>query len=254
VIYGALGAEVTIYEALPEILTGIDTDVISMVKRMLGRRKVSILTGTLFDPAKAGGKTLICVGRTPNVMGLETLNLKMDKRSVWANEKMETSVPGVYAVGDLVSKKMLAHVAYEQGGIAAENALGGKKTFNYDSVPLGIYTSPEIASVGLTEQGAREQRSGVKVGKFPFGALGIAQAMGEIEGFVKVVADDKGKLLGIHILGAEATSLIGIATLALKQGLTVEQLAETFQAHPSYPEALQEAALNALKRAIHITN
>jgi dihydrolipoamide dehydrogenase len=255
-IYSALGSVVTIYEALPEILAGIDEEVIATVKRILNRRKITILTNTRFDPAKVEGKALICVGRTPNQEGIAELGMRNEGNSVWVNEKMETSIPGVYAVGDLVSKKMLAHVAYEQGEIAAENALGAKRTFNYDCVPIGIYTNPEIASVGLTEKEARVQVPGarVQVGKFPMAALGIAQAMGEIEGLVKVVTDDKGKLLGVHILGAEATSIIGAATLALKQGLNVEQLAATFQAHPSFPEALQEASLAALARGLHTLN
>jgi dihydrolipoamide dehydrogenase len=253
-IYGALGAEVAIYEALPEILPGIDEEVVAQVKRILGRKKVKILTKTLFDPSKAEGKTLICVGRTPNLIGFEDLNLKMEKMRVVVNEKMETSLKGVYAAGDLCSRVMLAHVAYEQGAVAAENALGGARTFNYDCLPIGIYTNPEIGAVGLTEKAAREKGLNVSLGKFPFGALGIAQAMGEIEGFIKVVADDKQKVLGVHIIGPEATTLIGTACLALKNNLTVEQLAETFQAHPSYPEGLQEAALNSLKRAVHIIN
>src|SRR3989338_8671058 len=140
----------------------------------------------------------------------------MEGKSVWVNEKMETSLPGVYAVGDLASKKMLAHVAYEQGVVAAENALGGNRTFNYDCVPIGLYTHPEIVSVGLTR--------GAKVGKFPYAALGIAQAMGEIEGFIKVVSDEQGKILGVHIIGSDANTLIGSATLAIKNGLTVNQL------------------------------
>lgn len=253
-IYNTLGAAVTIYEALPEILAGIDEEVIGAVKRLLNRRKVTILTNTRFEPAKAEGKTLICVGRTPNVKGIEALGTRLEGKSVWVNEKLETSIPGVYAVGDLVSKKMLAHVAYEQGEIAAENALGGDRSFNYECVPIGIYTNPEIASVGLTEKEAREKGLTVKIGKFPMAALGIAQAMGEIEGFVKVVADDQGKLLGVHILGAEATSIIGAATLALKQGLKIAQLAATFQAHPSYPEALHEASLAVLDRSLHNLN
>ena len=253
-IYSALGTEITIYEALPEILPGIDEEVISTIKRILKRRKVNVITNTRFDPAKSCGKTLICVGRTPNISGLESLNLKMEKKSVWVNEKMETSVSGIYAVGDLVSKKMLAHVAYEQGVIAAENVMGGNRTFSYEFTPFGIYTHPEIGSVGLTEKEAREKYKNIKVGKFPFAALGIAQAMGEIEGFIKVIADEKGKLLGVHILGPEATNLIGGATIAVKNGLTVDQLAESFQAHPTYPEGLQEAALNVLKRSLHIIN
>ncbi|MGB9613391.1 MAG: dihydrolipoyl dehydrogenase, partial [Candidatus Margulisiibacteriota bacterium] len=118
----------------------------------------------------------------------------------------------------------------------------------------GIYTHPEIGTVGLTESEAREKFGNVKVGKFPFSALGIAQAMGETEGIIKVIATEQGKLLGIHILGPEATTLMGAATLAVKNGLNLEQLAETFQAHPSYPEGLQEASLATLKRSLHSIN
>lgn len=253
-IYSTLGSEITVHEALPEILPGIDEEVIEMVKRILRRKKVTVITNTRFDPAKASGKTLICVGRTPNLAGIEGLNLKMEGRSVWVNEKLETSVPGVYAVGDLSSKKMFAHVAYEQGVIAAENALGGNRTYSYEFTPYGIYTHPEIGAVGMTEKEAREKSGNVKVGKFPFAALGIAAAMGEIEGFVKVISDENGKLLGVHILGPEATNLIGGATIAIKNKLTVDQLAKTFQAHPAYPEGLQEAALSALKISLHSLN
>ncbi|MFC1571177.1 dihydrolipoyl dehydrogenase [Candidatus Margulisiibacteriota bacterium] len=246
-IYSALGTEVTIHEALPEILPGIDEEVVAMVKRILKRRKINIITNTRFDPAKSCGKTLICIGRIPNLKGLENLKLKTENNKITVDEKQETNIPNIYAVGDLVSPKQFAHVAYEQGVIAAENAMGGNRTFNYDCVPYGIYTHPEIGAVGLTEKEAPN----AKVGKFPYAALGIAQAMGEIEGFIKVISDAKGKLLGIHILGAEATTLIGAATIALKNGLTVDQLAETFQGHPSFPEGLHEAALSALKRSLH---
>jgi dihydrolipoamide dehydrogenase len=253
-IYSSLGCEVTIYEALPEILPGVDEEIIRIVKRILNRKKAKIITNTRFAPSQSCGKTLICVGRTPNIIGLEVLNLKMEKRSVWVNEKMETSIPGIYAVGDLVSNKMLAHVAYEQGVIAAENAMGMNRTFDYDCVPFAIYTSPEIGSVGLTEKEALENYKDIKIGKFPFSALGIANATGETEGSIKVISSVDGKILGVHILGPEATTLIGIATLAIKNNLNIEQLAETFQAHPTYPEGLQEAALNVLKRSLHIIN
>jgi len=242
-IFSSFGSQVTIYEALPEILTGIDEEVVALIKRIFKRKKVNILTNTKFDISQAAEKNLICVGRIPNA----------DKQ-IKVNDKMETDVPGIYAVGDLVSKKMLAHAAYEQGEIAAENALGGNRTFNYDFVPSTIFTQPEIGSLGLTEAEAKKKHKDVKVGKFPFAALGIAQAKGEIEGFIKVVADKSDKLLGIHIIGPEATNLIGAAAIAMRNGLTIEELAKTFHAHPSYLEGFHEAALNALKKSLHTLN
>lgn len=241
-IYSTLGTRITIYEVLPEILPGIDEEVVARVKALLKRKSVEIKTGVRFDPARSCGKTLICVGRTPNLPGLVV------------NEKLETNMPGVFAVGDVISQKMFAHVAYEQGVIAAENAMGANRTFSYENIPYGIYTHPEIGSVGLTEKDAREKNPNIKIGKFPFAALGIAAAMGETEGFIKVISDEKGKLLGVHILGPEATNLIGSATLAIKNGLTVDKLAGIWQAHPTYPEGLQEAALAALKRSLHGLN
>ncbi|KAF0133644.1 MAG: dihydrolipoamide dehydrogenase [Candidatus Saganbacteria bacterium] len=251
-IFSLLGTEVTVYEALPEILSGIDEEVVSLVKRILKRKNVSILTGTRFE--KATGKILICVGRLPSLLGLEALNLKMDGKSIFVNEKMETNVPNTYAVGDAASKKMLAHVAFEQGVIAAENALGANRTFNYNSVPIGIYTSPEIGSVGLTEKEAREKHSNIKVGKFPYSALGIANAMGEAEGFIKIISDDSGKILGAHIIGAEATTLISNIVIAMKQGISADKIGGTFQSHPSYSEGVQEAAEAIFKASLHMLN
>ncbi|MBI5399531.1 dihydrolipoyl dehydrogenase [Candidatus Saganbacteria bacterium] len=254
-IFSSLGTAVTIYEALPEILAGVDEEIIALIKRILKRRGVNILTGTKFDHEQTGNQTLVCVGRTPNLSGLESLKLKMEEgRRVFVNEKMETNAPHVYAVGDLCSRQQLAHVAYEQGAMAAANALGGNQSFSYDLIPYGVYTQPEIAGVGLTETKAKEKFASIKIGKFPFGALGISQAMEEIEGFVKVVADQNGQLLGVHIIGPEATSLIGCAVIALKQKMKVADLANIFQAHPSYPEVLQEAALAALKMGLHTIN
>lgn len=233
-IFSALGSEVTIYEALPEILSGVDEEIIALIKRMFKRRKVNVLTNSKFEVAKAVEKNLICVGRRSNDPKLKV------------NNKMETGLPGIYAVGDLISKTMLAHVAYEQGEIAAENALGGNRTFDYDAVPSAIFTIPEIASVGRLKD--------AKTGKFPYAALGIAQAKGDIEGFIKVVSDNDGRITGVHIIGPDASNLIGAATIAVKNKLNVGQLAETFQAHPSFCEGLQEAALSLLKRSIHSIN
>jgi dihydrolipoamide dehydrogenase len=241
-IFSSLGTKITVYEALPEILAGVDEDIVANIKRILKRKKINIITNTPFDPSKSSDKTLICIGRKPNQPGIKV------------NEKMETDKLGVYAVGDLVSSKLLAHVASEQGIIAAENAMGGNRTFSYDHVPYAIFTAPEIGGVGLTEREAREKRINIKTGKFPFAALGIAQAKGEIEGFVKVVADENNKLLGIHILGSDAASLLGSAVIAIKNGLTANQLSETLQAHPSYPEGLHEASLSVLKKSLHSLN
>ena len=175
----------------------------------------------------------------------------MEGKRVWTNSKMETSVKNVFAIGDLVSPKMFAHVAYEQGVIAAENALGKNFEYDYSVIPYGIYTNPEIAGVGLTESEARSLFGNVKVGKFSFAALGICQATGEIEGFVKIIADHDGKVLGLHIIGPSANALVGLGVLALKNKLTLERLADSFQAHPSYPEAFHEAALSAIGLGLH---
>ncbi|MFA5840008.1 MAG: dihydrolipoyl dehydrogenase [Candidatus Margulisiibacteriota bacterium] len=259
-VYSSLGTNVTIYEALPEILPGVDEEIVAALKRILKRKGIEIITNTSFTKETSSDPTLVCVGRLPNLPGLENLKLKMNGKSVWTNEKMETSIPGVYAIGDLTSSKMFAHVASEQGVIAAENALGANRSFTYDFVSYGIYTQPEIGSIGLNEKQAREiqgvgdREQGIKVGKFPFAALGIAQAMGEIEGFIKIITDANGKIIGVHILGPEANALIGIAVVAMKNGVSAEQLAETIQAHPSYPEGIQEAALNIFKRSLHSIN
>jgi dihydrolipoamide dehydrogenase len=253
-IFAALGSEVTIYEIKPEILPECDQEIVKAFKKVLAARKINLLTGTRFEPSQTSDPTLICIGRRPNLSGIESLPLKMENQRVWVNEKMETSLPGIYAAGDLVSTKMFAHVAFEQGITAAENALGGNRTFSYEAIPYALYTTPEIAGVGHTEKQAREKFGEIKVGKFPFAALGIAQAQEETEGFIKVIADQDNKILGVHIIGPNASELIGSATIAIKNGLTVKQLGEVFQAHPSYPEGLQEAALNVLKKSLHIIN
>lgn len=229
-IYSSLGTKVTIYEALPEILPSLDKDLVDAVKTLLRRKSVEIKTNMRFDPSQSCGKTLICVGRKPNSTNK-------------VNDYLETDKPGVYAIGDLLGQKMLAHVASEQGVIAAENAMGAKRKFSYDNIPITLYTHPEVGSVGLSEQEAKDSI----VSKFPLSALGYANALGETDGFIKIIADKKSKkMLGVHIFGAGAADLIGIGTLAVKNGMTAEQLANTIQAHPSMPEGIQEAALHLI--------
>ncbi|OGC04783.1 dihydrolipoyl dehydrogenase [candidate division WOR-1 bacterium RIFOXYA12_FULL_43_27] len=237
-IYSSLGSEITIFEAQPDILPGFDHDLVDAVRSILKRKKVTVLTNTNFKPEEAKGTTLISIGRKPNA-------------KVTVNEKMETETKNVYAIGDVTGISMLAHVASAQGIVAAENAMGKDSKMDYNAIPCTIYTHPEIGTIGLTEEAARAKHE-ISIGRFPFSALGHANAIGETEGFFKIIAEKKsGKILGVHIVGAQASSVLGIASLAMANNLTVEQLARTIFAHPSIPEGLFEAGLNTLGIGIH---
>lgn len=198
---------------------------------------------------------LIAVGRKPNTerLGLEQLGVKAEGGRILVNQKMETNVPGIYAVGDAIGGILLAHVASVEGEIAAENAMGKSSVVDYRVVPRCIYTMPEIAAVGMTEKEARGERVDVAVGRFPFTANGKAAILGEREGFVKVVADSgSGQVLGIHVLGPHATDLIAEAALCMKMGGTFEEISSTIHAHPTLSEAIREAALDVEGMAFHI--
>jgi len=216
------------------------------------------LTGKEPKPATVEvDRVLVCIGRKPNTpgLGLERLGVKMDDKGwIVANERMETNVPHVYAIGDILgpSKIMLAHVASAEGKVVAENALGGNRGMNYDVVPFGVFTLPEVACVGLTENQAREQGPDVRGDTFLLRVLGRAQAMGEIAGQVKIVSDTQTKkILGVHIVGPYAADLISEGTLAMKMGATVKDLAETIHAHPTLSEAVMEASHKALDTPLH---
>jgi dihydrolipoamide dehydrogenase len=200
---------------------------------------------------------LVCIGRTPNTadLGLETIGLKADPRGwIAANERMETEVPGVYAIGDVLgpAKIMLAHVASTEGQIAVENAMGGNRRMDYGVVPGAIFTTPEVANVGLSEAQARAEGYAVRADTVLFRTLGKAQVIGEIAGQAKLVADQNtGKILGVHIVGPHATDLIAEATLAMQMGGTVEDVAATIHAHPTLAEIMLEVSSKALDRALH---
>ncbi len=173
--------------------------------------------------------------------------------TIRVNERMETSVPGVYAIGDVVGGSMLAHEASAEGIVAVENALGGNEVMDYNVVPSAIFTDPEIGSVGLTEHAARDRGYDVKIGRFPFRALGKAHALGEIAGEVKLVADaETDQIIGAHIIGPHATDLIHEMALAIKMEATAEEVAGTIHAHPTLSEALMEAGHALLGGAIHL--
>lgn len=287
-ILNRLGSRVTLVEAMPRLMPmpSIDKDCSAVIQREMRKRKIQVLlnrtiqeveltkgrvqTTTEPSPFAQGlkesekrplalevEKILVCIGRQPNTegIGLDQLGLEMDT-SGWivANERMETNVPYVYAVGDVLgpSKIMLAHVASAEGMVAAENALGGNGRMNYDLVPTAVFTFPEVANVGKTEDQARECGFDVRADTFLFRALGRAQAAGEIAGQVKIISDAQTKrILGVHIVGSHAADLISEGTVAIKMDATVNDLAETIHAHPTFSEALMEASHKALDAGLH---
>jgi dihydrolipoamide dehydrogenase len=186
-------------------------------------------------------------------LGLDAVGVNLGtKGEILVNEKLETSVPGIYAIGDVTGKSMLAHVASAQGKVAASNAMGQSQSINYDVIPAGIFTLPEIGRVGLTEAQARERGLAIAVGRFRYAGLGKAQAVGETIGQYKVIAEEQTKqILGVHIVGAHAADLIHEAALAMHGGLTVAHLAEMIHAHPTFAEGLMEAAEDVEGLAIH---
>jgi dihydrolipoamide dehydrogenase len=202
-------------------------------------------------------KMIVCIGRTPNTdgLGLENIDLATNDRGwIEANEKMETSVPGVYAIGDVLGpgKIMLAHVASTEGQVAAENAMGGEQTMEYGVVPGAIFTTPEVANVGISEAQAKELGVDVRADSVLFRTLGKAQVIGEIAGEAKIVSEkDTGKILGVHIVGPHATDLIAESALAMNKGCSVADMAATIHAHPTLAEIMLEASCKALDRSLH---
>ena len=276
-MFAALGSKVTVLEMLPQVLAMVDADLVAVYSKHLSKvggeihtdSKVSEVVkrnGALqvrFSTGGEGGavdadQVLLAVGRTPYTQGLdaEKAGVKLDRGRVVVDDHLRTSADGVWAIGDVIGGIMLAHVASYEGVCAVENIAGhGDRVPDYHAAPNCVYTDPEIAHVGLGEKEAKEKGISVKVGKFPFAAAGRALTLGQTEGFVKVIADaESGKLLGAHIIGPRATDLIAEATLAIQNGLTLEQIDLTIHAHPTLPESLMEAALAAQGRAIHIPN
>ena len=275
-MFAALGARVTVLEMLPQVLPMVEADVVSAYAKHLSGLGGEIHTNSkVSEIAKAGGglqvrfstgaeggavdadQVLLAVGRSPYTEGLgaEAAGVKLERGRVVVDDHLRTSARGVWAIGDVIGGIMLAHVASYEGICAVENIAGQDRTPDYHAAPNCVYTDPEIAHVGLGEKEAKERGLEIKVGKFPFAASGRALTLGQSEGFVKVIADaPSGRLLGVHIIGPRATDLIAEATLAVQNGLTLDQLDLTIHAHPTLPESIMEAALAAQGRAIHIPN
>lgn len=259
-IFNSLGSNVTIVEMAPTIITTMDDDIIKTYTTDLKKDGVNIITeaavkevGTKDVTYELDGKlakvkadlVLVAVGIGPNVDSFKALNLEMKGRGVKVNEFMETSVKGVYAIGDVTGEFMLAHVASAEGIVAVEHILGEKNPINYNQIPSAIYGSPEIAMIGLTERDAKAQGLKYKVTKFPLGGNGKALADGESKGFVKIIkGTELDEILGAHIYAYNAVDIIGEIGVAMKLEGTNKELADTIHAHPSLSETIMEAAMD----------
>jgi len=270
-VFASYGAQVTILEALPRVVPVEDEEISKELARTFTRRGITIKTGVKVVSVKPGGagvvvdlggekleveRVLMAVGRGAKVagVGLEAQGVQIERGFVKVSPTMETSVKGIYAIGDMAGPPLLAHKAMAEGVVAAE-AIAGKspRPVDYGNVPSCTYCRPQIASIGLTEARAREGGRDVAVGRFPFTASGKAVALGETEGFVKVVADKPtGEILGVHIIGPEATEMIHEFAVGRTLEATLEEIIHTIHAHPTLSEAALEATLAALGQAIHI--
>ncbi|MBK8316900.1 MAG: dihydrolipoyl dehydrogenase [Acidobacteria bacterium] len=265
-VFKRFGSDVTVVELLPRVVPIEDEETSAELQKAFRKRGINVMTSTRFESAKvnkddveitftgADGKQgtlkaetlLVAVGRRPYTdgLGLENTRVEVDRGYIRIDEFMRTAEPNVYAIGDVIPTPWLAHVASKEGCVAAEHIAGrNTRPINYNLVPNCTYCEPEIGSVGLTEQKAKEKGYQVKVGKFPFSALGKAIILGETEGFVKVVTDAKhDEVLGVHIIGPHATDLLAEACVAMGLEATAEELGHIMHAHPTLSEAVMEAA------------
>jgi dihydrolipoamide dehydrogenase len=275
-LYAKLGAQVTVVEALPSILAGNDPEIVQLVARKLKKLGVEIVTGAKARSwvEKAGraavtvelegkeatfeaDKVLVAVGRRPNSegLGLEEVGVKLQGGFVTVDRRRATTVPGIYAIGDVAGQPMLAHKASREAEVVADVIAGHQAEFDVRCIPAVIFSDPELASAGLTAAEAGQRGLQIKVGKFPFAALGRAIANADTDGFVKVVIDAAShEVLGIQVVGNGASDIIAEAALAIEMGALAEDISLTIHAHPTLPEAIMEAAKASLGEAIHIQN
>jgi dihydrolipoamide dehydrogenase len=272
-IYRSFGAEVTMVEMMPHAISTEDEEIAELLEREFKKAKIKLVAGAKVESVAkdntdiltvklSNGQELgvdmilVSIGRTLNSDGVfsNDTGVAMGKRGdILVNDRMETSIPGVYAIGDVTGKIMLAHVASHQGLVAVENALGGDEKMDYSVVPSCIFTMPEIGSVGIREKTAVEKGMKYRVGRFHYRALGKAHAIGEISGMIKILADGAtDRVLGVHICGAHATDMIHEGALAIQMGATAAQLGHMIHAHPTLAEGIMEAAESVHGMAIHI--
>jgi dihydrolipoamide dehydrogenase len=274
-VWRRLGAQVTVVELLPTILPGSDAEVIKEAARVFSRQGLVLRTSTKVASGRREGDrvileleangnretieadyVLVSIGRKPSLTGVDAgeLGLELtDRGAIRTDEQMRTNLPNVFAIGDAVGGMLLAHKAEEEGVVAAEVIAGKPSRMHYHSVPAIVYTWPEIASVGSTEEQLKEQGRAYRVGKFPFSANGRARTAGETSGFVKLLADaETDELLGAHLIGPQVSELVAELVLAFEYKATAEDVGITVHGHPTLSEAVKEAALGALGRAVHL--
>jgi dihydrolipoamide dehydrogenase len=267
--FRSMGTEVTIVEMADQLLINEDKDIVKQLVRQFKKDKIKMITGTsivscevkdnkasveLSDGKKIETQyVLLSVGRRSNIegSGIEDIGIETKSGKVLVDKYLQTSVEGIYAVGDIIDTPFLAHVASKEGEVAVENALGRSRELNYTAIPRCVYTEPEVASVGKTEKDLNKEDIPYRVGKFEFRGLGKAQTIGKYQGFVKVIVGEDDRILGASIIGASATELLTELTLAVHLGLTVQQVGDVIHPHPSLSEGLIEALHDANEEAIH---
>jgi dihydrolipoamide dehydrogenase len=265
--YRDMGAEVSIVEMMPRVVPTEDEEISRILERSLRKKGIKLYLnntvrevtddGVILENGEyvKGEKVLIAVGRKPNTegLGIETLGIKTNSKGyIEVNEYLQTNIPNVYAIGDVTGISLFAHVASHQGLVAIDNILGKKEKLDYNAVPRATFCEPQIGSVGLTEEQAKALGINPVIGRFPFRALGYAISIGKWEGMVKLVANESRELIGAHIIGPYASSILGEVTLAVKERIRLEELADTIHAHPTLPEAIMEASFAGLNLPLHI--
>jgi dihydrolipoamide dehydrogenase len=271
-LFNRLGTKVTIVEILENILPGLEGELVRNLRRFLEKDGVKILTRSLIEDISPNGdglkvdihtpqgiqeiiveNLLLSIGRIPNLdLDFPRVGIEISSEGIRVNRRMETTIPGIYAVGDATGGLLLAHVAMEEGVVASENAMGLDRQMGNDLVPLCIFASPEVASVGITEKEAKVKGE-IKIGRFPFRSNPAALISGETEGLIKViVGKEDDNILGVHVIGHDANILISIASTLMRQGIRASEFSRFLQVHPTPSEAMREAFLDADGWAIHL--
>ena len=277
VVYRRLGTDVTVLEILPQILPGSDKESVTRLERALKKQGLKIMTEMRIEAAEVADgevtlrgvglktnapfeykaeKVLLSAGRKPNTADLFAGEpfLETDRGFIKVNPALETNVPGIYAIGDVIGGKLLAHKAYHDAIVAVENASGMSRTVDYAALPAAVFTEPEFATVGLTQEEAVAKGITVKSGVFPLQASGRAMTMEATDGLIKVLADESDKVIGAHVVAPGASEMMPVLTMAVARGLTLKELDRIIYIHPSLSEAIGEAALKANSEALHILN